>query len=125
MSLTKKSQTQKGVKPISTAKLDKLWRDKVYAQGKHKCEYCGKVQVNAHHIFSRSNYAVRWDVDNGVCVCVSHHVFGNLSFHKAPAEMLEWIKEKRGNEWYDRLRAKARVKQDINISKELAENNLK
>lgn len=86
-------------------KLDKMWRELIYHYAGYKCEYCGESgRLNAHHIFSRSNSAVRWELKNGVCVCVSHHVFGNLSFHKAPAEMIEWIKGERGEEWYNSLR---------------------
>jgi len=90
-------------------KLDNEWRIYIYKRAGNKCEYCGApITLNAHHIFSKSNPSVKWDIDNGVCVCVSHHVFGNMSFHKAPAEMIEWIREARGEEWYGRLRLNAR-----------------
>ena len=92
-----------------TNHLDNLWRYAVYKQGFNKCEYCDKEgKLNAHHIFSRSNFNVRWDIDNGICLCPYHHFFGTISFHKSPVEMLEWIKNKRGEEWFDRLREKAR-----------------
>jgi hypothetical protein len=90
--------------------LDNLWRYAIYKQGNNVCEYCKKEgQLNAHHIFSRSNFSVRWDLDNGISLCPEHHIYGNESFHKSPAEMLEWIKEKRGLEWYNRLLQKARL----------------
>lgn len=89
-------------------KLDGEWTGEVYSRGEYRCEFCGKTTgLNAHHIFSRSNFAVRWDPDNGVCLCVAHHVLGTVSFHKAPAEMLEWVKAKRGAAWYDSLRIRA------------------
>ena len=85
-------------------KIDDLWRLAVYKRAGNICEFCGRSgKMHAHHIFSRSNYALRWETQNGICLCVSHHVLGNLSFHKAPAEMMEWIKDKRGEEWYDKL----------------------
>mgnify|MGYP003762010899 CR=1 FL=1 len=89
-------------------KLDTLWSDKVKEGG--KCDYCGKnTYLNAHHIFSRSNYSVRWDLDNGICLCSGHHTLNSsFSAHKTPAEFIEWIKEKRGIEWYERLRSKAK-----------------
>lgn len=87
-----------------TNHLDNLWRFAVYKRAGDACEYCGSTgRLNAHHIFSRSGFSTRWDIENGVCLCVSHHMFGNISFHKSPAEMIEWIKEKRGVEWYDEL----------------------
>ena len=104
-------------------KLDKEYSIAVRAV--NKCEYCGQEgTLNAHHIFGRSNFGVRWDLDNGVCVCVSHHVFGKLSFHKSPIEMIEWIKGVRGEEWYERLREKAKEikKYSIGELKELLEH---
>jgi hypothetical protein len=84
--------------------LDNLWRFAVYNKAGNICEYCGiSGQMNAHHVFSRCSYSTRWNINNGVCLCVSHHIFGNHSFHKSPAEMIEWLKEKRGQEWYDKL----------------------
>lgn len=89
--------------------MDELWSELIKLIAEKKCEYCGKLEhLNSHHIFSRSNLQVRWDIDNGVCVCVGHHVFGNTSAHKSPIEFIEWLKEKRGNEWYERLREKSR-----------------
>ena len=65
--------------------------------------------LNSHHIFSRINFATRWDINNGVCLCVSHHIFGKLSAHKAPIEFVEWLKEKRGEKWYNTLRQNAKA----------------
>ena len=88
-------------------KLDKLWSDKVKSVG--KCDYCGKTSyLNSHHIFSRSNYSVRWDLDNGICLCSGHHTLSSsFSAHKSPAEFTIYIIEKRGQEWFDSLRSKA------------------
>jgi len=110
----------------TTSSLDNLWRQLVYQRANNRCEYCGKSgRLNAHHVFSRSNYSVRWDLDNGVCLCVSHHIFGQMSFHKAPIEMLEWLKETRGEKWYKRLRKKARTIRDVRETKEEALKILK
>lgn len=115
----KRSETAK------TSFLDNLWRQKVYENGGKRCEYCNKTEkLNAHHIFSRSNYVVRWDLDNGVCLCVSHHIFGKMSFHKSPIEMLEWLKKKRGNKWYKTLRKKAQTTKPVKKIKEEAIKNL-
>lgn len=86
-----------------------MWAAKVRSVG--ACEYCGKTEyLNAHHIYTKHNYSVRWDLDNGICLCAGHHTFNSkFSAHKTPAEFMEWIKEKRGLEWYERLRQKART----------------
>lgn len=95
-------------KKPSIKKLDSLWSTLIKLRAGKACEICGnRDRPNAHHIFSRSNMATRWDIDNGICLCVSHHVFGNFSAHKAPMEFSEWVKAYRGKEWFERLRAKA------------------
>ncbi len=100
-----------GNKPkLSIANLDADWAKLIKLRSGGKCEYCGKDSgLNAHHIFSRSNYSTRWDVNNGISLCVSHHTFSSgFSAHKTPAEFVEWIKEYRGADWYDMLRKKAK-----------------
>jgi len=90
--------------------IDLLWGNLVKLMAGAKCEYCGKTNnLNSHHIFSRSRLNLRWDTDNGVCLCASHHTLGNFSAHKAPIDFIEWLKEKRGEDWYNKLREKSRV----------------
>ena len=91
-------------------KLDKLWAEIVKQRANNVCEYqgCSKVDyLNAHHIFGRSNLSVRWDLNNGACLCPGHHTFNNYSAHKAPIWFIEWIKDQRGIEWYEDLIVKA------------------
>ena len=75
-----------------------------------KCAYCGKTDyLNSHHIFSRSNFSVRWVVANGICLCPGCHTLSSkFSAHKTPAEFIEWVKVKRGLKWYETLRADAK-----------------
>lgn len=93
----------------SLAKIDALWAKIVKDRAGWKCEVCGKGPdgLNAHHIFSRSNRSTRWDIENSACLCVNHHAFGNFSAHKAPVEFVEWLKEHRGEQWYQDLRRRA------------------
>lgn len=92
-------------------KKDEAWATAVKIKAGYKCEYSGVTKnLNAHHIYSRSNRAVRWDIDNGVCLSSKHHVLSStFSAHKTSLEFIEWIKEKRGEDWYNRLRTKART----------------
>lgn len=103
-----KVRSVKKPKKPSIAQLDKLWAEIVKKQAGSRCEVCGKTTgLNSHHLFSRHNMGMRWNVSNGVSLCVSHHVFGNFSAHLSPLEFTEWIKEKRGEEWYKQLRRQA------------------
>lgn len=93
-------------------KLDKAWAKAVKKRAGGKCEYCGTTRnLNSHHIFSRSKASTRWLVDNGVCLCVSHHTFSShFSAHKTPTEFHIWLEEKKGRQFIDILRIKAASK---------------
>ena len=41
---------------------------------------------------------VRWDIRDGVCLCVKHHRFGIESAHEDPLWFREWLEDKR---WED------------------------
>lgn len=104
-----KNEWKKKQKPTKKT-VDDLWANIVKTKAGWKCEYCGKTSyINAHHIFSRTNHSTRWDIENGIALCAGHHTFSStFSAHKAPIEFSEWVKEYRGQEWYERLRLKAR-----------------
>jgi len=88
--------------------LDKLWADLVKERAGHECEKCRKKDyLNSHHIYSRTNYPVRWDERNGVCLCAGCHTLTNTSAHKSPLDFMEWIRAKRGETWYKTLQLKA------------------
>ena len=56
--------------------LDKLWADCIKARAGHKSEYSGKTEkLNAHHIHGKSNYRMRWELDNGVSITSGEHFF--------------------------------------------------
>lgn len=87
---------------------DKLWAILVKQRAGYKCERSGKtVYLNSHHVFSKSNLSVRWDLDNGVCLNAGWHTLQTNSAHKNPIEFINWIKDQRGIEWYENLRIKA------------------
>jgi hypothetical protein len=52
---------------------------------------------------------MRWNPDNGFCLCVGHHVLNTFSAHKSPLIFAEWMKEKRGENWYNSIMLKART----------------
>lgn len=91
-------------------KADDAWSKAVKERDGHKCAYCGKTEyLNSHHIFSRKHMGLRWDLDNGITLCSGHHNFSTtFSAHKTPVEFIEWLKERNGEEWYQKLRSKAK-----------------
>jgi hypothetical protein len=109
-------------------KLDVLWSQVVKLRAKGMCEKCGRKEyLNSHHIFSRSNFSTRWDIDNGIALCPTHHTLGNDSAHKCGIEFAEWLKDKRGEEWYKKLRFRAHqiYKADYNLIYLDLQNELK
>lgn len=86
--------------------LDDLWSEAVKKRAGYKCEYCEKeTHLNSHHIYSRSNYVIRWAVNNGVCLCSGHHtLIASFSAHKNPIEFYHWLLETKGQLYMDFLR---------------------
>lgn len=113
MGITKQQQIGKK-KKISDKVLDDLWALKVKERDGFACVVCGKTSgLNSHHIYSRSNYSTRWDINNGVTLCVSHHVFGNeLSAHKTPTDFSDWLVHKYGRLFIDDLKRKKSLAYD-------------
>jgi hypothetical protein len=80
---------------------DRLWAMLVKKRWGHHCAICGKSEtLNAHHLIGKTNYACRYEVMNGIVLCVWHHVFGGTpSAHQQPANFLEWVRENRPEQW--------------------------
>ena len=90
-------------------KLDIAWSRLVKYEYDGKCAYCGKTtHLNSHHIYSRSKKSTRWDLLNGICLCVGHHTFSStFSAHKTPLEFIEWLTKYKGQDYIDKLRLRA------------------
>jgi hypothetical protein len=87
--------TKKGL----TKKLDKAWSRHVKIRAGNKCEVCGSsLNLNSHHIVSRTNRRLRWELYNGVCLCVKCHKFGNYSAHNNPVFFQAWLKQNRSDD---------------------------
>lgn len=88
--------------------LDDAWSLLVKIKAGFKCEKCPKTtHLNSHHVFGRTNHATRWYIPNGCCLCAGCHVLNNNSAHKDSLSFTEWIKNKRGEEWYNEVMMKA------------------
>ena len=81
-------------------KLDKAWADRIKQIG--RCENCGKTSyLNAHHVYTRRNRAVRWYIPNGICLCSGCHTMSSkFSAHQTPMDFYEFILNLRGEDWY-------------------------
>lgn len=99
-------------------KLDDAWSLAVKIRDEYCCQYCGrKTTLNSHHIFTRSNKSTRWDISNGITLCVYHHTFSSsFSAHKTGIEFTYWLEEKRGKNWLNKLRMLANQTSHYNKS---------
>lgn len=64
----------------STELLDNIWAECVKARACQASEYSRKTrdeghQLHAHHIIGKSTHALRWDLDNGICLTGGEHKF--------------------------------------------------
>lgn len=78
---------------------DDLWSEAVKLRAGRKCEYDGcreTTHLQSHHIFRRVPFwAIRHDMENGVCLCVGHHLFYPNAAHKDEYGFAKWIATKR------------------------------
>lgn len=109
-------------KPASVKKLnkqlDESWSLLVKLLANHKCEYCGTTRgLQSHHLYTRKNYSVRWDTDNGICLCAKHHTLNSrFSAHGTPLIFTEWITNKKGQAFMDKLRIKVNRESHYSLS---------
>lgn len=92
-------------------KADRLFQ--IYIVNKYpKCELCNGKTICGHHFITKAaSSALRYEEENMIPVDNCH-----LKFHsKFGSEMNGIIIEKRGIEWFKRLRTKKEVYQNINI----------
>ena len=72
---------------------DQLWSLAIKEDWAHKCAVCGTSStLNSHHLVPRQHEATRYELRNGICLCVAHHQFDNdLSPHQNAAGFIKWL----------------------------------
>ena len=85
--------------PDKEADLD--WSLKVKERDGFQCVVCGsREKLNSHHLVPREIKLHRWDVDNGITLCISHHKFNRqISAHNNPMSFLVWLQEHRPQQY--------------------------
>ena len=95
-------------------KADKLWS--LVVRKPWVCAVCWKVwgKLDPHHIFSRANHSVRWDIENWICLCSwCHTLSSKFSAHLTPCEFTYWLEKQYSREWVEALGRKARTPRHI------------
>lgn len=72
----------------------RLWTARVGDAWGHRCAVCGSESTpNAHHLENRNTCrALKFDENNGILLCPSHHKFGKNSAHKGGIWFAEWLR---------------------------------
>ena len=81
-------------KPLSQEKIQDIAWSKAIKERDNGCVIgvdC-KGYLNAHHIVPREHRKWRWELDNGLTLCVKHHKFCiKLSAHRNAPSFLAWL----------------------------------
>ncbi len=87
-------------------KADEEWSKEIRAVG--SCERCKATgKLDAHHIISRTRLRFRYNLSNGVCLCVRCHRFDpSISPHAdsyGGEKFLEWLETERPGQflWFN------------------------
>jgi len=119
---SKKTSTSKSI----DKRLDVVWSQLVKLRAGNKCEVCGTTtNLNSHHLYSRAKKSVRWNLDNGICLCVGHHIGTSFSAHKTPLAFNSWLIKYKSNVFIQQLEIRANIAYKWSVSeKELLLNFL-
>lgn len=100
----------KSQEEIETEIKDKEWSKAVRSRDNWQCVFCGKATTtNAHHLVVREFLPLKYDLDNGLTLCIKHHKYCRVfSGHNNAFPLFLWLETYRP-EQYSRLRAKVKI----------------
>jgi hypothetical protein len=120
-----KRRKVKTERQLAIIQADELWKKAVKDRDNWTCQRCGKSEgaiIQAHHIFKRNAYNVRWAMVNGVSLCKGCHFTLHMNSDlRYPFE----VKHLGGQEAYDRLQVMARIKKGAGADPKMAIIELK
>lgn len=95
-------------------RLDILWADIIKLRAGYESEISGGTEnLQAHHIAKKPCDFLRYDLDNGICLTSSEHVWGIHG--KDEEEYRERIKLIRGQDIYEKLRMRRNNTCDLRL----------
>jgi len=101
--LTKKQK--KKLEKRERNKKDDEWRYQVRLRDNGRCVICGKcLYVDCHHFLPREQKETRFEIDNGIVLCKSHHKWSlECSPHRNAFSFFIWFMNNKP-EQYQRLK---------------------
>lgn len=88
MKLTRNSEEKEARKLA-----DLEWANFIKERDGWACSICGSIyRPCAHHIIPREIEEYRYDHDNGITLCITHHKFSRqISAHNSPLAFMLWL----------------------------------
>jgi hypothetical protein len=108
--------------------LDTLFSGAIRLRDNFTCQRCGHQNKSAQtaHIWTRNNYSTRWDMENAMCLCYMCHIKGFHSAHREPAEFIEWVHNRMGDERWEALKTRSMATVKVNgVFMDETEQNLR
>jgi hypothetical protein len=89
---------------------EKQWSNCIRERDFYQCSICGsEYKPSAHHIVVREIKYFKYDLDNGITLCPSHHKFcREISAHNNAIAFFLWLQKYR-KEQMERLTAKIKT----------------
>jgi len=89
--------TKSALAKLEKKRLLAQWSEAVKIRDCYNCQICHvTTHLNSHHILAKYNYKeYALDIKNGICICVSCHIFGKKSFHKNGIWASAWLQKNR------------------------------
>ena len=93
---------------------DKEWSGQIKTRDGYECQICGNTFApNAHHIIPREIKEYRYDLDNGITLCVNHHKFSRkISAHNNPFNFILWLAKYKPEMYYETYRKSVLLAKD-------------
>lgn len=90
----------KELRKFEKAKLES-WRIACLERDGMQCVYCGATKyVHVHHIVPREIKVMKYDTENGICLCAKHHKFSiEFSAHKNAFAFINWLRDNRPKQY--------------------------
>ena len=99
----KKPKSTKVLLAKAKRKAYRVWSEAVRLIHNNTCELCGAaagetkengkpVILNAHHIVTRDNPVLRFDIRNGCCLCQYCHKYSRTGAHRGTIVFSEWLR---------------------------------
>lgn len=98
-----KKEAKRNSVQVLTKQADILFSKAVRLRDGKSVKSGSTESLQCSHIWSRSNKAIRWDLDNALTLTAGEHLYW---WHKEPAEAIEWAKEVLGKEKWIELQNK-------------------